>query len=561
MPTSGAGVYTVPAGINPVVAGTVIQDTWANPTLSDVAQGITDRLDRSGRGSMLAALKLFDGTAPLPGLTFANETTSGLYRASAGVVGFSILATEVWRASAAQFSTVLGAVGAPAYSFTGDLNTGMWSPGADIIAWSVGGVEAARLTASGFTFPAVQIFVAALGAVGAPSYTFTGDLNTGMWSPGADQLAWSTAGVQRASVGATGQWALAAPSVGNTLTVAQFAGSATAIITSSANGGGQINWQLENTSNTASSDARHVIQVGGAVAGDPFTLYSIPGFVAWSVGADNSDVDRFKISASSALGTSDRFIIDAAGNVTIPAPTGGNTLTLSQLTGGQSSIFAESSLSGSVVQVTISNSSNTASSTAQLVVSVAGATAADAMTVYTVVGATNFSTGIDNSDSDTFKISSNATPGSGSFLAVTTDGRVYGNALHNNAGSLTGTVNQYLASANATALTLTTVANVTAVGAGDCIFIRLGNVVVVFGEGSADVTAAANTLTTVGVSLPIASNIANTADAYGAGWSANNFTLFRLQGNVASDRADLSWRAQTSGAGLVFGFFFIYVIK
>lgn len=36
----------------------------------------------------------------------------------------------------------------------------------------------------------------ALGLVGTPSYTFTGDLNTGMYSPGADTIAFSTAGAQ-----------------------------------------------------------------------------------------------------------------------------------------------------------------------------------------------------------------------------------------------------------------------------------------------------------------------------------------------------------------------------
>lgn len=90
MPRSITGVYTVPAGINPVVAGTTILDTWANPTLADVAQGITDSLDRSGRGSMLAQLKLVDGTAGTPGLGFANEPSTGLYRIGAGQIGFSI---------------------------------------------------------------------------------------------------------------------------------------------------------------------------------------------------------------------------------------------------------------------------------------------------------------------------------------------------------------------------------------------------------------------------------------------------------------------------------------
>jgi len=43
-----------------------------------------------------------------------------------------------------------------------------------------------------------------LGAEALPPYTFTGDLNTGMWSPAADTLAWSTNGVERMRISSTG---------------------------------------------------------------------------------------------------------------------------------------------------------------------------------------------------------------------------------------------------------------------------------------------------------------------------------------------------------------------
>jgi hypothetical protein len=52
--------------------------------------------------------------------------------------------------------------------------------------------------ATGATLPV------ALGAVTTPSYTFTGDLNTGIWSPAADTLAVSTNGVERLRVNDSG---------------------------------------------------------------------------------------------------------------------------------------------------------------------------------------------------------------------------------------------------------------------------------------------------------------------------------------------------------------------
>lgn len=43
----------------------------------------------------------------------------------------------------------LGAAATPSYTFTGDLNTGMWSPAADTIAFSEGGAEVMRINSSG----------------------------------------------------------------------------------------------------------------------------------------------------------------------------------------------------------------------------------------------------------------------------------------------------------------------------------------------------------------------------------------------------------------------------
>lgn len=85
MSRNGSGTYTLPAG-NPVVTGTTIESNWANTTLSDIATTLTDSLSRSGQGGMTAALRLADGTQGAPGLGFANETGSGLYRAGTGEV-------------------------------------------------------------------------------------------------------------------------------------------------------------------------------------------------------------------------------------------------------------------------------------------------------------------------------------------------------------------------------------------------------------------------------------------------------------------------------------------
>ena len=82
MPRNGSGTYTLPSG-NPVVANTTIEANWANTTLDDVGNEITESLSRNGEGGMLAPLRTYAGTASVPGVAWADETTSGFYWAGA----------------------------------------------------------------------------------------------------------------------------------------------------------------------------------------------------------------------------------------------------------------------------------------------------------------------------------------------------------------------------------------------------------------------------------------------------------------------------------------------
>lgn len=96
MSRNGSGTYTLPSG-NPVVSGTLIEATWANSTLSDIASALTDSLSRSGQGGMTAALRLFDGTSSVPGLAWGSETTTGWYRAGAGDMRLVVTGSEIMR--------------------------------------------------------------------------------------------------------------------------------------------------------------------------------------------------------------------------------------------------------------------------------------------------------------------------------------------------------------------------------------------------------------------------------------------------------------------------------
>ena len=95
-----------------------------------------------------------------------------------------------------------GTAALPGIAVSGDLNTGITSPGADQLAISTGGTS--RLAVSTTAVSSTLAVDVPLGAVGTPSLTFTGDLNTGFWSPAADTLAASTAGTKQFELSSSG---------------------------------------------------------------------------------------------------------------------------------------------------------------------------------------------------------------------------------------------------------------------------------------------------------------------------------------------------------------------
>lgn len=177
----------------------------------------------------------------------------------------------------------------------------------------------------------------------------------------------------------------------------------------STNTGNTNIFTLTNPSNTASSQAQEVITVGGGTAGDPFTTYTVTGATSWSHGIDNSASDAFVLSASTALGTTNVMSAATGGAVSFVL---GNTDTTR-------------SSSGATVSNTISNTSNTASSNALQQVTVAGTSAGDAFTTYTVSGTTNWSLGTDNSvTGDPFVIAASTALGTTNIMSSLTTGEI-----------------------------------------------------------------------------------------------------------------------------------------
>lgn len=81
--------------LNTFVSGTTISSTNVNANFADIATEITDSLDRSGKGPMLAPLRLTNGTFAAPSLTFDSDTDTGIYRIGANNLGVTANGAKV----------------------------------------------------------------------------------------------------------------------------------------------------------------------------------------------------------------------------------------------------------------------------------------------------------------------------------------------------------------------------------------------------------------------------------------------------------------------------------
>ena len=100
--------------------------------------------------------------------------------------------------------------------------------------------------------------------------------------------------------------------------------------------------------------------------------------------------------------------------------------------------------------------------------------------------------------------------------------------------------------------TLTGVANVDTATAYACKYLRVGNIVHVAGKLDIDCTAVA--LTQLGISLPIASNLAGDGDARGTAASLIPETMV-IRGDATNDRAEMIYTAvSTANHGVSFQF-------
>nr|QBK92750.1 MAG: hypothetical protein LCPAC401_03880 [Pithovirus LCPAC401] len=146
---------------------------------------------------------LSDGSAANPAFRFNASATTGLFSATPGELSLAATGVDVFTAKTGSEGVVLnvgaakvpdGTSALPTYSFSSDPNTGMYSAGADNTGFASGGAQIINIAPEGMTVVS-GIMDTPDGTAGAPSFTFTADLTSGMYKSGDGEMAFALSGV------------------------------------------------------------------------------------------------------------------------------------------------------------------------------------------------------------------------------------------------------------------------------------------------------------------------------------------------------------------------------
>jgi hypothetical protein len=97
-----------------------------------------------------------------------------------------------------------GTAAAPSIVFADDLDTGIYSPAANQIGLTTGGTVRATLSTADLTMGSGIEILGDYGTASLPGYAFAGDPNTGMYRAASDQIGFSVGGANAVTVSASG---------------------------------------------------------------------------------------------------------------------------------------------------------------------------------------------------------------------------------------------------------------------------------------------------------------------------------------------------------------------
>lgn len=428
------------------------------------------------------------GSAAAPSFTFDGDEDSGLYRSAvdnlsittAGVLRWTIDQNGTMFAGTTQgIQFPAGSVSIPAANCASDTDTGVYFPSANAVAISCGATQSLLVDATS-TYHRQ-------GSANTPGLTFIADDNTGIYSISADVLGFSTAGVFRGAFNSLGYFGVGAlPSFA--LHVQRSVSDTTnRMVISNTNGtaaqerrsfitaiGDNLNNEIsliagKDATNlayemlggttmiqfgTGGSEKARMTSTGAFDVGDGTAALPSLSFLSdTNTGIYRISSDRIGISAGGNLlaslqlsafdvSGSTQFLI-ADGTAAAPAVALSNNTDTglyrvsSQRLGISTAGVLRWDIDGAAVvthtyataggttfldQVHTDNTNSLSHSIHRL--RTGGASGGDPLINFLVQGVTNFSLGIDNSDSDKFKIAGNNALGSNDWLIIDTSGNI-----------------------------------------------------------------------------------------------------------------------------------------
>ena len=177
-----------------------------NPTNKLVVQGLTTlNGDTTIGGTLYSGSRALigDGTAALPGYGFFNGTATGMYRAGTDLLGFSTAGSERLRIGATGNIGIGTTAPATTLDVNGSIKLGTGTCAAATqgsLQFSGGNIQYCNtsnvwttLSASSLTYPLLAS--PAVTTATNPSYSFTGDTQTGIYSVGTGTVAFASGGV------------------------------------------------------------------------------------------------------------------------------------------------------------------------------------------------------------------------------------------------------------------------------------------------------------------------------------------------------------------------------
>lgn len=225
------GNYSLPAVINPVVAGTDITDEWANQTLSDIGAEITDSISRSGKGTPLidipfggfgitglragaaageaVRMEQVNALTAYPTIA-AHATNSDIGNALADTVLLSGAATITAFPAAVAVGKVVrvkhGGIVTYTHSATLDCisSANVTTAAGDIVEWLYSATNTWTMLSFSRKTGAPLSTLLPDGTVGAPGIAFQSDPDNGFYRTGTNAWAAATGGGNSMSFATTG---------------------------------------------------------------------------------------------------------------------------------------------------------------------------------------------------------------------------------------------------------------------------------------------------------------------------------------------------------------------